>query len=842
MRPEKFIENFSTHLKNIIASSISLATRLGHDSVTPTHILFSITGEPGSIGAEILYRTKLNVDRLAEYLESLPKTVQTETPTKPVALPELDKSAKMALEKAMLLAYERKHNYIGTEHLLYGLIKINNKELIGLFKEKNIKSKAMLEEIEHVLQSTSHFPDMENINETTDQMQDIADLQNPNLNIPLSKPKSGNQPAGALGMFTTNLTDKVQAAKFDPVIGREKEIDRLIHILSRRTKNNPVLVGEPGVGKTAIVEGFAKRISEGSVPDILKKKKVLSLDLTLLISGTIYRGEFESRLKQIIDEVSNKPDYILFIDELHNIIGAGSNQGTMDAANILKPALSRGLLHCIGATTRDEYTKHISSDPALERRFQSINVEEPSTSDTLHILKGIKIYYEKFHHVNFTDDALDAAVEMSNRYVHDNFLPDKAIDLIDEAAAYVRSKRKSTTIQQKYDNLEKKRDEYIEQKYRAIHDEKFDEACDLKEKAEALEKKINIIKAQLDESKTPAREKVSKVDVAHILSNRINIPIDFLLSNEWDRLQNLSENIKKNIIGQDQAVDQLTQTLHQSYLRLSNKKRPFASFIFAGPSGVGKTELAKVLAKELYQDEKSLIKLDMSEFSEQHSVSRLLGSPAGYIGYKERNRFTDQLQQKPYAVLLFDEFDKAHIDVQRLLLQILDEGELTDGHGKKIHLHHSIIILTTNLGADLFRSTGIGFGSSEKNNATSLDEKLKSTILNKLKEELGASLFSRIQTTCLFSPLQHEHVQEIIRKNLAEMNESLKTKQQLEIIPDTSAITNLALRAHTIDTGVRNADKIIQEIVHDLVIKILQQKKRKKEYTLTQVENQYKLI
>jgi ATP-dependent Clp protease ATP-binding subunit ClpC len=841
MRPEKFIENFSNHLKNTIARSISLASSLKHELVTPAHILFTITEESGSVASEILYRTNLDPNKILEYLESLPQSENYNSQTTNLqALPELDENSKKALEKAMLIAYERKHNYIGTEHLLYGIIKIKDKDIDKILKKDKVSNEIITDEIENILNSTSHFPDMENVKEAVDQIQDITEQQGmPPQPLSIIKNK-GSQNSSALFMFTTNLTDKKNAKNFDPIIGREKEIERLMHILSRRTKNNPVLVGEPGVGKTAIVEGFAKRIAEGNVPDILKKKKVLSLDLTLLIAGTIYRGEFESRLKQIIDEISCKPDYILFIDELHNIIGAGSNQGTMDAANILKPALSRGLLRCIGATTIDEYKKHITSDPALERRFQSINVEEPTTDQTIKILKGIKSYYEDFHNIELTNSALESAVEFSDRYIHDNFLPDKAIDLIDEASALVKSKNKSSSAQKKYNQTEEELNLCYEQKEKAIAEENFDKACELKEKELELEKELKLLESQIKNSKKPARKKVKKEDVASVLSNRINIPTDYLLSNEWTRLEELPKNIKKHIVGQDISIEKITQSLHKSYLGLSDKKRPFASFLFAGPSGVGKTETAKVLAKELYQDEKSLIKLDMSEFSEQHSVSRLLGSPAGYVGYKERNRFVDELQKKPYAVLLFDEFDKAHIDVQRLLLQILDEGELTDSNGKKINLQHSIIILTTNLGSELYKSGGIGFDKFSKTNE--IDNEKQSNITNKLKEELGTSLFSRIQTTCLFSQLNQEHVQEIINKNIQNLSKQLQTKQQLKINIDETALANLAQKAYSDDTGVRNADRIIQEVVHDLVIQKIQLQKRKPEYTLTKISNTYKLV
>ena len=844
MRPEKFIENFSNHLKNVIARSISLAASLNHNEVNPLHILFVMAEEPGSIAAEILSRMKIEPKNILEYIESRFTEKEGDRANKKIkgTLPELSRTSKQALERAMLIAYERGHNYIGTEHLLYGLMKTPDADINIILKASQIKAQTIIKEIETIIQSSAHFTDMENVKDVMDELQDIVGQSGAAAPLPLAgMMKPGGRAVSAISAFTTELTAKQNAKNLDPIIGREKEINRLIHILSRRTKNNPVLVGEPGVGKTAIVEGLAKRISEGDVPDILKKKKILSLDLTLLIAGTIYRGEFESRLKQIIDEMAEKPDHILFIDELHNIIGAGSNQGAMDAANILKPALSRGKLRCIGATTIDEYKKYIVSDPALERRFQSINVEEPSVNETIDILKGIKSYYEDFHNVILPEETLRAAAEMSNRFIHDNFLPDKAIDLIDEACALARAGRQSTPLQKECDDLRDKITACQEKKEEAIHKENFEEACKLKQREKILLKNISTLEKKIDKEKPAAKRKVTVEDAAKVLNNKINIPTDYLLSNEWDRLQALPANLKANIFGQDEVINNLTQSLRQSYLQLSGKKRPFASFLFIGPSGVGKTELAKILAKELYQDEKSLIKLDMSEFAEQHSISRLLGSPAGYVGYKERNRFTDELQKKPYAILLFDEFDKAHMDVQKLLLQILDEGEMTDSQGKKISLRHSIIILTTNLGAELYKSSGIGFGK-KPTALNNLNEETRLTVINKIKEELGTALFGRVQTACLFSPLNRDHVREIIRKNISNLSGQLEIKKDIKIIPDLKALDDLTARVCADDSGARNAEQIAQSAIYDLLIEILQKQKRKKEYTLTKVDNDYKLV
>ncbi len=839
MKPEKFLENFSSHLKNTIARSISIAASLSHPRVKPVHILLALAEETGAVASEILFRLKLDTKIILKFLEEKKiEPVVKEKKAITTTLPELSNETKKILERAMLIAYEREQNYIGTEHLLAAIAKNPDLEVSKLFSIQNINFETVLEEVENVLQSTNRFPNAEDIEETMDQMQDmIEDNPPPMPPLPsLQKNKSKKSP-GATAMFATNLTDKKIAKNSDPVISREEEIERLIHILSRRTKNNPVLLGEPGVGKTAIVEGLAKRIVAGDVPDILKKKKILSLDLTLLIAGTIYRGEFESRLKQIIDEVSGKPDYILFIDEIHNIIGAGSNQGTMDAANILKPALARGKLHCIGATTLDEYKKHITSDPALERRFQPIYVEEPSTEEAKEILEGIKPHYEEFHNVKIDKDAIAAAVEYSERYIHDNFLPDKAIDLIDEASASVRTKRKTPLGEQKLQKLELQLEDIEQQKEEAIKHEKFDLALTIKNKEKEIRQKIMLAKKQSGKTKN-RKDKVGKADVAEVVARRIDIPKDFLLKNEWEQLSTIEENLKKNIVGQDPVINNLVKSLKQSHLKLHNNKKPFASFLFVGPSGVGKTALAKQLALELFKDEKALVKLDMSEFAESHGVSKLLGSPAGYIGHKERNRFTDELKKRPYAVLLFDEFDRAHKDVQKLLLQMLDEGELTDSAGKKIYLHHSIIVLTSNVGAELYKSAGIGFGNTKKSD----NQEIHKSVMHAIKTEFGNPLTARIQNIIPFYPLESNHVETIIKNNIEEMSQKLKSTQNLNIVPDNKVIKMLAQNAYTEDTGVRNLDNIVQNVLHELLINILQKDKRKKNYTLTHSANQYKLI
>ncbi|MFZ2190484.1 MAG: ATP-dependent Clp protease ATP-binding subunit [Candidatus Magasanikiibacteriota bacterium] len=849
MNPEQLLERFSTHLRTVVAKAMALATSLSHDKVTPAHLFVVLLEETGSIANEILSKLNIKSDFIYKILDNKPELVNQNIKIQTATLPELNIMSKKILEKSMLLAYERNHTHIGTEHLLLGMIYSTDKDIKDILHNFKINISDIEEEIENILQSTSKFPDIDDVSNMMDQIEGMVGGDNlppmplspPPMNQieqnQTSRPKMKRPNITALDLFTNNLTNPNNQKNIDPVIGREREIERVINILARRTKNNPVLIGEPGVGKTAIVEGLARRITEGDVPDVLKRKKILSLDLTLMLAGTIYRGEFEARLKQVIDEVTKSPDCILFIDELHNIIGAGSSQGAMDAANILKPALARGSLRCIGATTIDEYKKHVSHDPALERRFQAINVEEPSKEETEQILQGIKKYYENFHNVKITDEAITTAVELSTKYIHDNFLPDKAIDLLDEASAAIKVKNKLSNNEIKREKLLDEIDHYNTQKEESIRTEKFDDAMTWKKRLEGVNKKLQSLDKIISKAKQPIRKKVMGTDVAKILETKLNIQANILLQNEWDELATLPDRLKQSIIGQDEAVNKIVKSLKQSYLGLKDSKKPLASFAFIGPSGVGKTEMAKILAKELYHDDKALIKLDMSEFSEQHSTSKLLGSPAGYIGHKERNHFTDEIRKRPYCVVLFDEVDKAHADVAKLLLQILDEGELTDSAGKKTHFHHAVIILTTNLGAELFKTTGIGFGKVE---ADSKDR--DKSIVNKLKEDLSPALINRLDNVVIFNPLTEADIKNIVAKNLKLINEKLQTNNKLSIKATNQILLDLSQDSFNVEEGARQVERILQNIIQEAVIEILKKPPAKQNYSLVKKAGKYELV
>jgi ATP-dependent Clp protease ATP-binding subunit ClpC len=866
MEPKQLLDNLSTHLKNSLARAIAIASALHHEHVSTLHLLYGVFDEPGAIGAELLKKEGLTKESLETALAHIEKVRINPTQTPTLTVPELDKQAKKVLERAMLLAYERSQTYIGTEHLLYGIF--FNDHHRAMLTALTLDVPQIQSQITLVLDSSQHFPNMNDVSEVMEDLQSLArelsqqhqetddhihndsdmtdemsDRELPPTahqhRQPKGDPKKQQRPR-ALDIFTVELTSKDYQKNLDPVIGRNEEIERLIHIVCRRNKNNPVLVGEPGVGKTAIVEGLAKRIAEHSVPEVLQRKKIYAVDLPLLISGTIYRGEFEARLKQLIDECSADPHAILFIDEIHNIIGAGSNSGTMDAANILKPALARGLLHCIGATTIDEFKKHIMSDPALERRFQQIEVEEPSETNAIEMLLGIKKYYEQFHQVQITPEAVQTAVQLSTQYIHGQFLPDKAIDLLDESAAALRVNKKPTKQELELRKLEQKRDDAYTDKERAIKAEKLEEAMAIKTEISKIESALAKLKKTILKTQ-PKQEKemplVTEHTIATLLGKRLHIEPNLLLQNEFERLSTLKETLKTNIIGQDLTIDSITKTLQQAYLNTNHtRKGPRASLLFAGPSGVGKTKLASVLAKTLFFDEAALLRMDMSEFSEAHGVSKLLGSPAGYIGYKERNRFLDALSKRPQCVVLFDEFDKAHGDVKKLLYQILDDGILTDSGGKKYSFKHTIVILTTNIGAELYTNHGVGFTQQEKQQTQT-----QTRVQAKLKEELGSAFLGRLSTTCIFSPLTKEDIVRIIQKQLTDLNTTINSKHTLSLSLDHTALETLISNTPISETGARLIERSIEQLFFEQAANILSsaKKTKKKQWVITHTNGTY---
>jgi ATP-dependent Clp protease ATP-binding subunit ClpC len=769
------IDRFSTNLREVLVNSISLATDLKNMSVEPTHLLLALSLQKGSMANEILNRYHLDSKSIEAVLaKSTAPQTKLKTPISPFSV-----TAKTALEKSLIIAQQHNHNYLGTEHLLLALLNTEDEQLAQLLKNKKIKKNELEEQLEVVLTNASQFPQISKTPEIIDHIQEsLSEDMSQHTKPPANTHKKSHKKETVLDFFGVDLTSPEIVSGIDPVIGRETEIERMMQILCRRTKNNPILLGDPGVGKTAIVEGLAKKIAAGDVPDILLNKKIYSLDMGLLIAGTAYRGEFEGRLRQVIEEATHNEDVILFIDELHNIVGAGSNQGNMDAGNILKPALARGQIHCIGATTPTEFKKHIESDPALERRFQPIHIKEPSVADTITIMMGIKNNYETYHNLEITDAAVIKAAILADRYITNKLLPDKAIDLLDEAAAAKRLTTKPSAAASKLWQLKQELKLTTADKEEAAAHDSFDEAVTLKEKEKLLAKEIKIWEAKILDKKT--KEKVGVVtdtDIAAQLAKIINAPIKNISFGANQTMPGLESELKKSIIGQDEIVREVSDIILQTQLELHSPNRPMASFLFVGESGVGKTELAKSLARALYPHQNSLIHLNMSEFNESFGVSKLLGSPAGYIGYKETNQFTDRVKMNPYCIILFDEIDKAHKDVSKLLLQILENGSITDSTGKQISLKHAIIILTTSLGAEEIKKSQIGF---DKTNNQSENKKL---ITAKLKDFFSPELINRIDQICLFSPLTKTDLAKIAALEIDDLNKQLKT-YHTKINPD----------------------------------------------------------
>ncbi len=834
------LDRFSAHVRDVLARSIHLAAELKNPAVEPVHLLFVLSSQKGSIATEVINRFKVTPQILEQALLNLPTR---ENSVRGIAakttLPLLSLAVKVVVEKALALAHEHSHNYIGTEHLLSAILNSENDIVASVLAAQAVNVVEFKKQLDNILVNAANFP---RLTEATEIMESLEENLS-DASIPLiethgksARGGSGSLQAGgkketALEFFANHLTDPSAQKNIDPVIGREQEIERVIQIICRRTKNNPLLLGDPGVGKTAVVEGLAKKIVEGNVPDILLNKKIYALDMGMLIAGTIYRGEFESRLRQVIDETVNNPNIILFIDEIHNIVGAGSNQGTLDAANILKPALARGQIRCIGATTHSEYKKYIENDAALERRFQSVYTCEPSLEDTVKILRGIKRNYEAYHNVIITDEAVAAAAKLSARYITNKFLPDKAIDLLDETAAAKKLGAKLAGWQSKLLRLERMLEKIILAKETAAANDDFAEAVLLKKEEEVLRAEITKATEFAQSKKNKTLGTVSARDIALQVARVIGTTPSELMLNDQNDLHLLEERLKVHVLGQDPVIEEVAQLIRQAKLELANPDRPLASFLFVGESGVGKTELAKTLAKVLYSNPDALIKLDMSEFNESFSVSKLLGSPAGYVGYKETNQFTDKIKINPYSVVLFDEIDKAHKDIVKLLLQILENGEITDATGKKISLKHAIIILTTSLGAADLAKGALGFGQNQTSHA-----ELKIRLNDKLKEFFSPEIINRLDRICWFAPLDKTTLVQIAELELKRFNERLK-HYETSLATDHKVLEWIVAGLASPHAGAREVRRYVRGEVEALMSKIILKDKVKEKYKLAVQEN-----
>lgn len=737
------VDKFTSHLRNVLTRALLLTIETNKDAIAPEHLLWSVATEKGCVGAEILRKADLDAQALSVFLGA-PNGISATKRLPSDVLPQLSEPSKRVIEKAVLTATLYEHHHVGTEHLIAGMLQVGSTELAAYLRTSSVNMEELRTQLTKILRGTQQFPHIHIQGAESSLLKEDTDGHGEHTHEEAGE-------SSALEFFATELTAEV--SQLDPVIGRTDEIQRLMEILSRRTKNNPVLVGEPGVGKTAIVEGLARNIVLGDVPPALLNKRIFALDLGSLIAGTVYRGEFEGRLKQIIEEVRENPEIILFIDELHMIVGAGSASGSLDAANLLKPALARGWIRCIGATTPAEYKKHIEQDGALERRFQQITVDEPSPAEALHILRGLSPIYETHHQVSITDEALVYAVEASARYLPGLQLPDKAIDLIDEAAASLTVADRSPKVKA-WKRLEKDLQSTRTQKRAAILEERFLDASIHKVREEQLTDAVSTAET---ETKNRHLGVVDVTVVARVLERKTGMSLQGLLPQDRTHLKTMERKLKRIIFGQADVIAAVTKHVRRAKAGLHTYERPLASFLFVGPSGTGKSELAKQLAQLVFARKNSLIRIDMSEFVERHSLSKLIGSPAGYVGYRDEAMLTDKVKKQPHSVVLFDEIEKAHPDVHNLLLQILENGELTDATGRVISFKHAIVILTSNLGATQFLNGQMGF-----NGAPISEQDVRAL----LQQHLRPELINRIDCIGVFRPLQEKHLLLVAEREL----------------------------------------------------------------------------
>ncbi|HEY9688008.1 MAG TPA: ATP-dependent Clp protease ATP-binding subunit [Coleofasciculaceae cyanobacterium] len=774
-------ERFTEKAIKVIMLAQEEARRLGHNFVGTEQILLGLIGEGTGIAAKTLKGMGVNLKEARAEVEKIigrgSGFVAVEIPFTP--------RAKRVLELSWDEARQLGHNYIGTEHLLLGLIREGEGVAARVLENLGVDLTKVRSNVIRMLGET----------------RGAATTASP-----------GRSKTPTLDEFSTNLTQSAQEQRLDPVVGREKEIERVIQILGRRTKNNPVLIGEPGVGKTAIAEGLAQRIVNGDVPEILNDKKIVQLDIGLLVAGTKYRGEFEERLKKVMDEIRQAGNIILVIDELHTLIGAGAAEGAIDAANILKPALSRGELQCIGATTISEYRKHIEKDAALERRFQPVMVEEPSVEETIEIMRGLREKYEAHHKLVISDDALEAAAKLSSRYISDRFLPDKAIDLIDEASSRVRLS--SSALPPEGKALEKDLKSIIREKEQAIRNQEFETASDLRDKEAEMREKIREMAEEWKKTQEDKKIIVTVEHIAHIVSSWTGVPVSKLTETESEKLLKMEETLHERVIGQHDAVTAISKAIRRARVGLKNPSRPIGSFIFSGPTGVGKTELAKALADYFFGSQDNIIRVDMSEFMERHTVSKLIGSPPGYVGYNEGGQLTEMVRRKPYSVVLFDEIEKAHPDVFNILLQILDDGRLTDSKGRNIDFKNTIIIMTSNVGAQRIENpTPFGFSVNEDDEKARY-EKMKETVMDEMKKMFRPEFLNRLDDIIIFHQLTKEEIREIVDIMLKDLVTRLGTQNMSLSIPD-DVKDSMAKEGYSPAYGARPLRRVIQKKIED---------------------------
>jgi len=827
------------------------------------HLLLGILSIPNATSFSTLLSLGVSQENVRKILKIVSKTTKSGKSRQ-----NLSKYLSKILEDAVRIAFKYKHAHIGTEHLLYAIARQQKCVALTILKHMNISSELLKKQTEETLSALPQnlstnsqnpqnvlgpladlFQGIQGVVVGMQKEENYRDAYKHKSNQSKGKKNSKESDTPALDFFSTNLNEEYQEKQLDPIIGRDKEIQRLIHILNRKTKNNPVLIGEPGVGKTAVAEGLAQRIEDEKVPDSLLGKQILALDMGELVAGTKYRGEFEDRIKQVIEEaMESEQGVILFIDELHTIIGAGAAEGSLDAANILKPALSRGKIQIIGATTTDEYRKHIEKDKALTRRFQSIQIEEPSEEDTIQILKGLRNTYENYHSLIITEKAIQSAVKLSSRYLTEKHLPDKAIDLIDEASARKGAKAQSNLKTIKVEESKLKKIET--KKARAVEGQHYEKALKLKKEEEAILEKIEKIRNQ-----KPPRSKQAKItenDIAEVIAHMTGIPTTKLMKSDIDKLINLENTIKKSIIGQNEAIIEVSKAIRRARVGVGNKDRPIGSFIFLGPTGVGKTELVKTLAKEVYNSKDALIKIDMSEFMEKHNISRLLGTTAGYVGYEEGGQLTEAIRRKPYSVVLFDEIEKAHPEFFNILLQIMEDGYITDAQGKKVDFRHAIVVMTSNIGADALnqqaQKIGFSLSNDEIEKAENEYEEKKAMVLQEMKKHFRPEFINRLDKILVFKPLTQKQIKKIVKLQLDLLQKRLQEKN-LKLDISNTVMNFLTKQSYNPEFGARDVRRNIQDLVEDLLaqkllegklnegdrIKVVRDKKRKNKLELLKI-------
>jgi len=775
---------FTEKAERAVNLSQESAMALGHNYVGTEHLLLGLIKEGSGVAAKVLQNQGITEEKVLKEIEELIGHGEY-TGEQPLGFTP---RTKRVLELSFREARRMGHNYIGTEHLLIGILKEGESVAVRILMDLGLEPQKLYSEVLKMF--TEEAPGA--------------------AGVPKNHATSSNTPT--LNQFGRDLTEMAREAKFDPVIGRDREIERVIQILSRRTKNNPCLIGEPGVGKTAIAEGLAQKIVEGNIPEILKDKRVVTLDLSSMVAGAKYRGEFEERLKKALEEIKKAGNVILFIDEMHTIIGAGAAEGAIDASNILKPSLARGEIQVIGATTLDEYRKHVEKDAALERRFQPIIVGEPTIEEAIEILKGIRDKYEAHHRVKITDEALVAAVKLSDRYITDRFLPDKAIDLIDEAASKVRLR--SFTAPPNLKQLEEQVEKLRKEKEDSIICQEFEKAARIRDEEQRLKNELEKAKNDWQQKNQTTTNTVTEEEVAGIVADWTGIPVKRLAEEESERLMKMEEILHNRVIGQEEAVKAVSKAIRRGRVGLKDPKRPVGSFIFLGPTGVGKTELSKALAEALFGDENSIIRIDMSEYMEKHSVSRLVGSPPGYVGYEEGGQLTEKVRRKPYSVVLFDEIEKAHPDVFNMLLQILEDGRLTDSQGRVVDFKNTVIIMTSNVGARLITEPKrLGFASVSVDKAKNYND-MKNNVMGELKNTFRPEFLNRVDEIIVFHPLEEEHLKRIVGLMIENLAKRLKENAiELEVTEDAKLL--LAKKGFDQVYGARPLRRAIQSMVED---------------------------